>query len=84
MSADVEFDRGPTEFSCGNCVIEVLDADSALECDECGFKYPAGPSARKLMMIWLPQTNPSHGFAQTVITRTSQTLLTRPTCCMLR
>ena len=36
------------------------------------------------MMIWLPQTNPSNGSAQTVITRTFQTPLTRPTRRMLR
>ena len=35
MSADVELNPGPTESPCGNCAIEVLDADSALECDEC-------------------------------------------------
>ena len=29
----------PTEFPCGNCTIEVLDADSALECDECGMWF---------------------------------------------
>ena len=79
MSADVELNPGPTEIPCGNCAIEVLDADSALVSVECGFTYSARPSARKLMMIWLPQTNPSHGSAQTVITRTFQTPLSAST-----
>ena len=39
MSADVELNPGPTEFPCGNCAIEVLDTDAALECDECGMWF---------------------------------------------
>ena len=39
MSADVELNPGPMEFPCGNCAIEVLDVDSALECDECGMWF---------------------------------------------
>ena len=39
MSADVKFNLGPTEFLCGNCAIEVLYTDAALECDECGLWF---------------------------------------------
>ena len=39
MSADVELNPGLTEFPCGNCAIEVVDTDAALECDECGMWF---------------------------------------------
>ncbi|MCG8046380.1 MAG: hypothetical protein JAY66_11960 [Candidatus Thiodiazotropha taylori] len=39
MSADVESNPGPTDFPCGNCAIEVLDDDAALECDKCGLWF---------------------------------------------
>ena len=40
VSADVELKPGPADFSCGNCAIEVLDTDAALECEECGLWFP--------------------------------------------
>ena len=36
LSADIETNPGPIDYSCGNCALEVCDTDPAVECDECG------------------------------------------------
>ena len=36
LSANVELNPGHVDFPHGNCALEVLDLDPAVECDECG------------------------------------------------
>lgn len=36
LSADTELNPGPIDFPCGNCALEVLETDPAIECNECG------------------------------------------------
>lgn len=34
LSADIETNPGPIDYSCGNCALDVCDTDPAVECDE--------------------------------------------------